>query len=148
MKSGSQELVLAMCLVGAAVGFVGCGGDSSSDDTTTTVTNTVTNTVEAVPGPSATGTWGGQFATSVPFTMVLVQNGDAVTGSYASQGFPGTVSGTVSGGNISLTVSVDTGGPAVVSQWAGTINDAMNSSSGNFTIIAGGGGNGNWSMSK
>lgn len=143
MNAGFKMLVLAMCLLGVATCFIGCGGGDDDGDSTT-VTNTVTNAVAA----SATGSWSGEFATHVAFSMVLVQSGDSITGSYSSGGNPGTVSGSVSGGNISLTVSVDTGGPAVVSEWSGTINDAMNGASGSFTIVAGGGGNGNWSMSK
>lgn len=144
MRLSAAALLLLVCSALAVFSLPGCDGDDDDDSTTVVVTN-----APAGDGAVATGNWTGKFGTDVAFSMTLVQSGDAITGSYSSGGFPGTVNGSVSGNDIELTVSVDTGAPdPVVSEWDGTIDAERDDASGSFTIVSGGGGNGTWEMDR
>ena len=137
------SLIAVAALGSGAAGLWG-GCDSSSGPTPLVVTHNVTNTTV-----SATGNWSGTFTTTgVPFSMTLIDNGGALSGSYAAQGFPGDVSGQITNSTIELTVTAHTSGGDVVSQWAGTITPELNSATGGFNIISGGGGSGGWQMTR
>jgi hypothetical protein len=134
-------IAVAVTLCGGAAGLWG-GCSSSSEPMPLLVTNNVTNTTV-----SATGNWRGTFDTNaVPFNMTLVDNGGAISGSYAAQGWPGEVTGQVTGNTIDLTVTAHTSGGDVVAQWVGIITADMKSATGAYNILSGGGGSGAWQM--
>lgn len=95
--------------------------------------------------PTMTGNWIGEFGTGVAFSMALVQTGDALTGTYATGSFDGTITGSITGNSVEMTVVIASG---PTSKYTGAVNDARTSMNGNFTIIAGGGGSGTWSATK
>lgn len=139
MKPWLARGFLLMALPCLPLALVACDGDSDNDDDPPADTN-------AVAEASMTGTWNGDYSTGVSFTFALTQEGDAVSGDYATEGgVEGTVSGTVSGNAVDLTV-VTTGG--VTAEFDGSVNDERTSMGGDFEIVAGGGGSGTWSATK
>jgi len=111
---------------------------AASDGTTALVLDI--NAIFAPATIDLSGTWQGTWSTgsktgSVSFS--LVQTGNTISGSmtitngcFAS----GTVSGTVSGNQIALTILIGTGGQMTFS---GTVNSAGNSVTGTFAISGG-----------
>lgn len=131
-----------------------CGGGSDDDDPAPAPAAEEADPADGAdaeeadaeePAPTMTGNWIGEFGTGVAFSLALVQTDDALTGTYATGSFDGTVTGTVSGNDVEMTVVV-AGGPT--SKFTGTVNEDRTSMNGNFNIIAGGGGNGTWSATK
>lgn len=95
---------------------------------------------------TVTGTWSGTFSGSgSPFTLSISQSGDAVTGNYSEGGINGTVSGSVSGNSIQMTITLESGS---VGLFSGNLNEDRTSMNGTFSIISGGGGGGSWSATK
>lgn len=140
----SWWFLLVLGLVVSSVGLMGCGGDDDDDDPAPAAGadgadgedgedgedgDDATN--EVAEAAELDGTWNGTRANengSASFTMTLVQEDDAVTGSYSdSSDFEGSVSGSIDGNDIDLTLNI-TGAPApqVVPQvWSinGVVND-------------------------
>lgn len=142
MQVLKMSAMAAMLFSGAAGLWGGCG--SSGEPTGLVITNNVTNLAV-----SATGHWSGTFtASGVPFNMTLIQNGSTLGGAYAAQSIPGDVTGQITGGSLEMTVTAHASGGDVVSQWSGTINAELNSATGSFAIISGGGGSGGWQMTR
>lgn len=83
-------------------------------------------------GPSLAGNWSAnitQGSTSYAVALVLTQQGSALGGSYANAGVSGTVSGSLTGESVSLSLSAPGYTPALVTaalgpdtQMQGTIN--------------------------
>lgn len=136
-----REWLLRMsvaCSLALAAGAVttGCGGSDDDDD----------DAPPAEEEATMTGTWNASYSTGVDFTLALTQEGDAFSGDYETEGgVQGTVAGTVSGNAVTMTITTEGG---VVAEFDGSVNDARTSMGGDFTIVAGGGGNGTWSASK
>ncbi len=125
--------------------LAGCG--SNSDDTPAAEDEAAASSAAAEETAEATltGNWIGEFGTGIAFSMGLTQTGDAVTGTYATGAFDGTVSGTITGNAVELTVAIPGGATSIFS---GSVNDARTTMSGTFNIVAGGGGSGTWSATK
>jgi hypothetical protein len=133
--------------------LVACGSSDDDDDAPApAATNAVDEadgdadeSNDEAPAPTMTGKWNGTFDSGVVFTMDLNQSGDVITGTYKTGAMNGTVSGSIVGNALTMTVSVVGGATA---QLTGAPNDARTSMNGNFNIVAGGGGNGTWSATK
>lgn len=137
MKHECARLFLVACLAPALPLFMGCGSDSDDDD----------DAGGAADVPTMTGQWVGSFSTGVGFTMDLSQDGDAITGTYVEDGgSTGSVSGSMSGNEIAMAVSVVF--PPAAADFTGSVNDGRTSMGGGFMIIDGGGGSGTWSATK
>jgi uncharacterized lipoprotein YehR (DUF1307 family) len=123
-----------------SITMVGCNDD---DESTTTGTNT--NVVATI-----TGVWAGETDASVPISMVLVQEDDAVVGSFVRVN-AGTVSGSISGSSIEMTMTTETPVITRIATWLGQINGDMNHMEGTFEEEDLGGGNletGTWTVDK
>jgi uncharacterized lipoprotein YehR (DUF1307 family) len=133
----SVAVVMAALL---SITMVGCNDD---DESTTTGTNT--NVVATI-----TGVWAGETDASVPISMVLVQEDDAVVGSFVRVN-AGTVSGSISGSSIEMTMTTETPVITRIATWLGQINGDMNHMEGTFEEEDLGGGNletGTWTVDK
>jgi len=144
------RLILMLLLPAIPLALVACGGSSDDDDEAAPAAETndveeADGEAEEAPAPTMTGNWVGEFGTGVAFSMSLTQSGDALTGSYKTGAFDGSVSGSISGNSVSMTVTVPAG---PTSEWSGSVNEERTSMSGSFNIVAGGGGSGTWSASK
>jgi len=115
---------------------VSCGGDSPSSASLTTPTPTTPTTpTTSAPSTTITGTWA-QSATAFPSLafMSLRQTGSAVTGEFLPTRALGateigTITGTVSGSNVMLTMQIQiavpgTGGASCrwADSWSGQIS--------------------------
>jgi len=137
MKLECARLLLVACLAPALPLCTGCGSDSDDDD----------DAGGDADVPTMTGQWVGSFSTGVGFTMDLSQDGDAITGTYVEDGgSTGSVSGSVSGNEIAMAVSVVL--PPAAADFTGSVNDGRTSMGGGFMIVDGGGGSGTWSATK
>ena len=150
MKSMLMRLCLLILLPLLPLPLVACGGSDDDDDAPApTSTNAVDEADgegdDEAPAPTMTGKWNGSFDSGVTFTMDLNQAGDVITGTYKTGAMSGTVSGSIVGNALNMTISVMGGATA---QFTGAANDARTSMNGNFNIVAGGGGNGTWSATK
>jgi hypothetical protein len=77
--------------------------------------------------------------------MGISQNGDSLTGTYqGTGGVNGDMTGSINGDAVKMTTAA--GG--VTAEWEGHANSARTSISGTFTIVAGGGGGGTWTLNK
>jgi hypothetical protein len=95
----------ALAVVAVLFGTAFCGKDS----------NTMTGPVNAAPMASVAGTWSGTYSSATsscpaaPMTMTLAQNGNAVTGNFATNScgphgaFKATMSGNALTGSIDMT---------------------------------------------
>ncbi len=92
------RLILVICLGNACL-TTGCDDEEEDDPSDSSVSTELS-------APSLTGTWSGKRKSgAITLTMILVQEGDVVTGSYSdSAGRVGTVSGNLSGTVVTLTV--------------------------------------------
>ncbi|HMP89292.1 MAG TPA: hypothetical protein PJ991_03775 [Kiritimatiellia bacterium] len=96
-------------------------------------------------GPSMSGKWDGTFGTGVKFSLELDQNDDALTGKYNTAGAEGTVTGSVNGNDVVMTITLNSG---AVSEFTGQVDENRSIMAGTFKIIAGGGGSGQWAATK
>jgi hypothetical protein len=137
MKLDCARLFLIACLAPALPLFMGCGSDNDDDD----------DSGGDADVPTMTGQWIGSYSTGVGFTLDLSQDGDAITGIYVVDGgSTGSVSGSLSGNEIALAVSVVA--PPAAADLTGAVNEDRTSMGGSFMIIDGGGGSGTWSATK
>lgn len=138
-------LGLSLACLAAVLSFsAGCNGGDDSDGGGA-VTNVVTNAASA----TLSGSWIGTITqTGNPpgnISMGISQNDDALTGTYqGTGGINGTMAGSITGNAVEMTIVA--GG--VTTEWTGAANDARTTMSGTFTIVAGGGGNGTWALTK
>jgi len=168
MKKFLFPPLMLLCLLLALPAVTGCGGgsdddddaeaaeaadDAAGDDAAADAGDGAADDGAADDGddeaatPTMTGLWSGSFNTGVDFTLNLTQTGDALTGDYANEnGATGGVAGTITGNEVELTITVVA--PPVTSEFDGTVNDARTSMGGTYTIVAGGGGNGTWQVTK
>lgn len=147
MKSNLKRLCLLLMLSMLPLALMACGGsDDDDDEPAPAATNAVDEADgeadDEAPAPTMTGKWNGSFDSGVTFTMDLNQAGDVITGTYKTGAMNGTVSGSVVGNALNMTISVVGGATA---QFTGAANDARTAMNGNFTILTGGGGSGTWS---
>ena len=141
----SWWFLLVLGLVVSSVGLIGCGGGDDDDDPAPAAAGADGEDGEdgedGADGEDATnevaeaaeldGTWHGTRSNengSETFSMTLVQEGDAVTGSYSDNSdFEGSVSGSIDGNDIDLTLNItDAPAPHVVPLvWSinGVVND-------------------------
>lgn len=151
MKTWLQRWVLMLMVPAISLVLTACGGGSDDDDEAPAPAASSTNTTDGAgtsapaPAPSMTGNWVGEFGTGVAFSMALTQTGDAISGDYKTGAVDGSVSGTLSGNSITMTVTIPAG---ATSEWSGNVNEARTQMSGSFNIVAGGGGSGTWSATK
>ena len=138
-----RRIVLGLMLASLPLGLAACGGGGGDDDEEAAPAAEEALGEEADAGDDAEEA--GEFGTGVAFSMTLTQTGDGLTGNYKTGSFDGSVSGSVSGNDVDMTVSIP-GGPTSV--FTGTVNEQRTSMVGEFTIVAGGGGSGTWSANK
>ncbi len=128
---------LACAVLGLAM-MAGCGDGSDGD----------AGDGGGTPA-SLDGSWGGTITQGgnppAAIGMGITQTGDAISGTYnGTGGTTGTMTGSVSGDTVNMTTTVG----AVVAQWTGTLNAEHTAMSGTFTIVAGGGGSGTWTLNQ
>lgn len=151
-----RRIVLGLLLASLPLSLAACGGGGGDDDDEAAPAAEEAMGEEEGAGDeeaeeadasaaSMTGNWVGEFGTGVAFSMTLTQTGDGLTGNYKTGSFDGSVSGSVSGNDVDMTVTIP-GGPTSV--FTGTVNEQRTSMVGEFTIVAGGGGSGTWSATK
>ena len=130
--------LLVLGLVVSSVGLMGCGGGDDDDDPAPAAAGAdgedgedgavVTNEAEAVADMD--GTWKGTRSNengSSHITMTLVQDGDAITGSYSdSSDFDGSVSGTLEGEDLDLTITIEGAPPPHTIPEVWSINGVVN----------------------
>lgn len=134
---------IRLSFVAATFALVTGCNDSNEDADSSDGSSTNTTTATLSGAWAGTITQGGNLPANV--SMGISQNGDALTGNYqGSGGVNGTITGALSGDAVSITTQA--GG--VTAQWTGTANAGRTSMSGTFSIIAGGGGNGTWSLTR
>lgn len=144
MKNWCTHVLLFACTLPIAPLMSGCGSDGGDDDDPAPAEG---DGGASTNGPSMTGFWSGSYSTGVEFTMDLVQEDDAIMGTYVVSGGPtGSVSGSLSGNAIALAVSVNE--PPTAADFTGSVNDGRTAMGGSFMIIDGGGGSGTWSAGK
>ncbi|MBP7274908.1 MAG: hypothetical protein KBA51_01750 [Kiritimatiellae bacterium] len=137
------------CAVGLA-SIAGCDSGGSDDGGTVDAADTAEDAGGGAATPaSLDGSWVGTIKQganpAANVSMSITQTGDSLSGTFnGTGGFSGPMTGTLSGDSVSMTTTT---GP-VVAQWNGTANTSRTSMSGNFTIVAGGGGSGTWALSK
>ncbi|MBM4153430.1 MAG: hypothetical protein FJ221_00150 [Lentisphaerae bacterium] len=132
------------CLAAAMTGVVGCDSDDGNGGTTV-VTNNVTNATSATLSGAWTGTIAQNGNPPANIGMGIVQSGNTLSGTYqGTGGVNGTMTGEINGDTVTMTVQSG----AAVSEWTGTANDDRDVMTGTFTIIAGGGGSGIWTLTK
>ena len=133
------------CLAAALTGVMGCDSDDEDDGGTTIVTNNVTNATSATMSGAWTGTITQNGGVPGAIGMGIVQDDNTLSGTYqGTGGVNGTMTGEINGDTVTMTVQSG----AVVSEWTGTANDDRDVMTGTFTIIAGGGGSGIWTLTK
>lgn len=155
MTSWLVRLLLMLILPLLPMGLAACGGGGGDDDDEAAPAAEEAVGEEEGSGDGAegadasaasmTGNWVGEFGTGAAFSMTLTQTGDGLTGNYKTGSFDGSVSGSVSGNDVDMTVSIPGGATSV---FTGTVNEQRTSMVGEFTIVAGGGGSGTWSATK
>ena len=137
----SRMVRLTCCAIGLALVAGGCdgGSDSSSSD----------GGGSGVTPTTLDGSWAGTITQSgnppAGISMTVTQTGDLLAGTYnGTGGSSGAMTGSTSGSTVNMTTTVG----AVVSQWTGTLNADKTSMAGTFTIVAGGGGSGTWTLNQ
>ncbi len=134
MKNWNRSFAIrrTLCALGLTL-LAGCGGDSSDSADPASLGGSWVGTITQNGNPAAN------------IGMIITQTGDALTGTFnGTGGTSGTMTGSISGDRVEMTTTIG----AVVAQWTGTLNDARTSMSGTFTIVAGGGGSGSWTLNQ
>lgn len=132
------------CAIGLAV-LAGCNGGGSDDEPA----DAADDGGGDAPPASLSGSWLGTVTQGANppanVSMSITQTGDSLAGTYnGTGGLSGPMTGSVSGTTVNMTTTT---GP-VVAQWTGTVNADRTSMSGTFTIVAGGGGSGTWTLNQ
>lgn len=127
---------LALLCVGGLVLAAGCESGGSDDDDDS--------------GPiSVSGDWAGSYrlggGSAVPFTMNLVQKGDAITGTYVEGGSAVPVSGSRKGDKISFFIGDATGKAA---DFDGMVSADGNAMDGTMVSYTAGGATGTWQAKR
>lgn len=141
---------LMLALPWVPMALVACSGGDDDDDPAPVEEaedgEEAADTNEVAEATMA-GEWSGSYSTGVNFTLNLTQEGDALGGTYATDGgINGTVTGTIADNAVTMTITA--GAAPVVAEFDGSVNDERTAMGGNFTIVAGGGGSGTWSATK
>lgn len=109
-------------VIGGGIAVASGGGSSDSSSTTSGETLTADTTATDSGTANISGTW--QYTNNMPYgpvygSMNLTQNGTSVSGNFSEEGDTGTVSGSVNGNSISLTLNF---GDGTVDQLSGVVN--------------------------
>lgn len=95
--------------------------------------------------PSVAGEWSGNLNGVISLSITLNQEEEALTGSYSdSSGYRGSVSGTVDGRDLVLTLVCTVPADTIV-EFTGQFNESYDRVSGNYRVISGLGLDGTWS---